>query len=769
MSKLVSSPVHILALMNRKKLINHYRSVINYLIANGIDTSIRMKNVNNHGVDRILTELYGLYYNYHKFFESSGLQPDQYRKEHIEMMGLEQLGRIARKLGFINISRINMNRVYLKQLILSKNLSIYTDDIKIMSKPMYKILPNETYEYDIKCINCDQPAVWCIRPKEPEFCNIHKPSDEPTYSVSYYCIVNGCYSKARYPKDKYPTKAYCKHHDLKIDTKKANSPNIKNNSNNRDNSIDKDTEDIGDIDLIPSELTVEEKMKLLPVKCHCTKSNGKFIIRFGYNNIPEFCECCRPTKSKNGEVTKRVYRRCIDCHDVEPSFGRFKKLSINPKTGTITTIGEKLYCGTCCKKHEGCIPLKNYICTICIKRKAYFKNKYCNLCKSKLGLKIKSTRNPCKFIDPTTNKQCDTNACYGLEGEPPSRCEPHARDDMIPRNYSKKCMCGEKKQPSYGLPGGKPECCKKCKTNNMIQLKKLNCDVKGCNKIPIFGKIHDDKPSKCKIHMEEDMVDIVNKKCDKCTSQPRYGLYGFGRTHCSIHKTDEMVEMTRKKCKKCKRMATFGYDRKEPKRCLLHMKRDMIDVLNIRCQKCNITLVRSINTICARCDPENSHIPKKELEIVDYLKETFNKFLTDTKIKYTYRHNKGANCMSRPDLYYEFDDHVIVVEIDEYQHKKYKCNIDNYRGDNMRMLQINKFCKKNCVFIRYNPDTYRVANRIQNVNSDDRKLILLNLLKRVYNKKYKHNLLVYRLFFDNETGDVKTKYTLKMENYLEDF
>ena len=72
----------------------------------------------------------------------------------------------------------------------------------------------------------------------------------------------------------------------------------------------------------------------------------------------------------------------------------------------------------------------------------------------------------CNYID------CEQIAYYGLKRDSPVRCKKH-KDNM--KLVSKLCKCGNNR-PSFNLPDEKVAiCCKKCKTDEMVDVKHKKC------------------------------------------------------------------------------------------------------------------------------------------------------------------------------------------------------------------------------------------------------------------------------------------------------
>ena len=71
--------------------------------------------------------------------------------------------------------------------------------------------------------------------------------------------------------------------------------------------------------------------------------------------------------------------------------------------------------------------------------------------------------------------------------------------------------------------------------------------------------------------------------------------------------------------------------------------------------------------------------------------------------------------LNKPDRVYNLGSHIVIVEIDEHQHKSYKCILygdmkeGRMKGERIRMYQIAQSFPEfpPCIFIRYNPDSYK--------------------------------------------------------------
>lgn len=70
-------------------------------------------------------------------------------------------------------------------------------------------------------------------------------------------------------------------------------------------------------------------------------------------------------------------------------------------------------------------------------------------------------------------------------------------------------------------------------------------------------------------------------------------------------------------------------------------------------------------------------------------------------------HDQGTYGRERPDFVFDAVTHMIVVEIDEDQHKYYPCECEQ-----IRMINISQSLGMPTIFIRYNPDKYQSSYRL---------------------------------------------------------
>lgn len=385
---------------------------------------------------------------------------------------------------------------------------------------------------------------------------------------------------------------------------------------------------------------------------------------------------------------------------------------------------------------------------------------------------------------------------FNYEGEKKGiYCVAHKLDKMINVlvKPESKCVECKVKSPTFGLPDGKATHCGKCRTKlklDLVDLVSNLCDVDGCQTNATRG-FPGEKPTKCKKHAQMNMIDVKNKKCQHpgCDKQPTYGLDKC--THCIEHKTDEMVDIKHdtEHCSEpdCKTRATYGFIGEKASRCKEHIEDGMVDTVSKMCITCNMIqpvynyknvkpplycnncklhgmvnimcsncascglfYVKSKDGLCSYCNPD-AHHQTREATVVDFLRSKGLSFI----------HNKsvGKVCGSyRPDIKIDCLTHLVIVEVDEDQHAQYddSCEI-------ARMLNIYQAEGLPCVFLRYNPDQFKIGNekRAHIVKQQVRLEILYKEIQKWVMRVPNSNIKVFRLFYTTKTEEFVEKFRIK--------
>ena len=89
-----------------------------------------------------------------------------------------------------------------------------------------------------------------------------------------------------------------------------------------------------------------------------------------------------------------------------------------------------------------------------------------------------------------------------------------------------------------------------------------------------------------------------------------------------------------------------------------------------------------------------------------------------------------CDILNRPDRIYDCNTHFVIVEIDENQHKGKRSSCSRGEaGELERMYKIQVATGMNCIFLRFNPDNFKVDGILQKVNMCERLTLLVKWLK----------------------------------------
>lgn len=461
---------------------------------------------------------------------------------------------------------------------------------------------------------------------------------------------------------------------------------------------------------------------------------------FGYKKGDKILYCGSHALINMKNVLNKM---CIKCENVQPTYNY-----PNEK--------KPIYCAACAL--SGMENIKDNKCKKCKKIVATFgykggKAEYCS--KDKLENMIDITKDYC--IEPG----CDIGASFNFENVMPYLyCDKHKKSGMV-NNKITKCRVCKIVSASYGIDG-KKECCAKCKSPDMISCVEQKyckeCNIKTaiygyengekeycgdhyltgminlkhnvchCGKIATFNFPGEKKPLYCKKDSEYGMIDITAIRCD-CGTTAGFGFPGNQPTKCSKDKLPGMIYEPTKKCtekledgKPCKEIAIYGTNR--ALHCEKHKEPNEYNKIEKECNSCNLITIVNDNGVCGFCDPDM-------IKTFRLAKQKDVKSLLDiNKIKYTlYDKVIDSQCgLERPDFLFDCNTHFVIIEVDEEQHKRNQC-------DDVRMFNISQTLGMKTIFIRYNPDSFKVKGMKQNVSKLKRHKILLKCLEEMKNKK----------------------------------
>lgn len=197
-------------------------------------------------------------------------------------------------------------------------------------------------------------------------------------------------------------------------------------------------------------------------------------------------------------------------------------------------------------------------------------------------------------------------------------------------------------------------------------------------------------------------------------------------------------------------MPSYGPPGKSSARCSKHKAQDDISYLERPCTSCGLRYrLASGKVLCAYCDPE-SKLPResRELKVAKFLREAFPDAV--------YIHNRsiaGRYCpevRSRPDFLFDRGTHIVVLEVDQHQHRygnnyTEACEIG-------RMYNIVASLGLPVYFLRYNPDGFKMGTRKISLSPGRRHTVLKKLLTAAFNwdPAQAEMMKVMYLFYDRE-------------------
>jgi hypothetical protein len=124
----------------------------------------------------------------------------------------------------------------------------------------------------------------------------------------------------------------------------------------------------------------------------------------------------------------------------------------------------------------------------------------------------------------------------------------------------------------------------------------------------------------------------------------------------------------------------------------------------------------------------------------------------------------------RPDFVYHLGTHVLIIEVDEGQHKSYLCTaygddkVGRMKGENIRMVQAAQcFDGLPVLYLRYNPDAYKGVK----VSEPERRGTLVRWVKACLVKEdWMEGVKVKYLFYD-QYDPVRTEWdSIELEDVI---
>jgi hypothetical protein len=180
-------------------------------------------------------------------------------------------------------------------------------------------------------------------------------------------------------------------------------------------------------------------------------------------------------------------------------------------------------------------------------------------------------------------------------------------------------------------------------------------------------------------------------------------------------------------------------------------------------------VVKKKDSKCGHCLPiARRNSPCKEARIAAEL----NQWALDGVISpYTSwnKANPDANrtvCGAyRPDFVWDMQHRVVILEVDEFQHKHYNYEL---RCELIRVSRIVEgFGGIPVHIIRYNPDAFKINGITRKTMYQERILLLKTQLSEALEQQdFEHQIVVQHLWFDQDTADLVTTQKFKtLEEY----
>jgi len=335
---------------------------------------------------------------------------------------------------------------------------------------------------------------------------------------------------------------------------------------------------------------------------------------------------------------------------------------------------------------------------------------------------------------------CVTRPTFGLVAGKPTRCAAHHAPDM--RDVvTKTCQFdGCTTVPAFGLAGGKPTHCGAHRTPDMRDVKSKTCQFDGCVTRPSYGLVAG-KPTHCAAHRAPDMRDMMNRTCqfDGCVTRPWYGEPGLAVTACAAHRTAGMIVYSNRRCiiSTCREIAVFGTIGRQL-HCETHAVAGEINLIERACASCGLlNIIHPVTKLCGYCDPAQKAcrpVKRKELEIKGLLESEGWRCVHDQRLA------DPCGLRDRPDFVIDVGYCIVIIEVDEHQHREYMCarvcecpeSARHCKCQQARMIDIGQVAGMPTVWIRYNPDAFQtMTGQSGKVSGAARRQALARMVKYI--------------------------------------
>jgi hypothetical protein len=237
-------------------------------------------------------------------------------------------------------------------------------------------------------------------------------------------------------------------------------------------------------------------------------------------------------------------------------------------------------------------------------------------------------------------------------------------------------------------------------------------------------------------------IDVRNSKCETCDKRAEFNIPGQKPIACTHCKIVGMVKFPRKRCvqKACKEIAIYGIcDRV---RCEKHKNEDDFNLVERKCISCGLDYILNSHSRCDACEPSTylKYSKRKELRIKNLLDANRIIYVHDTMV-YEFACGK-----ERPDFLIPCENHDIILEVDENNHKYIPKKCENIRMFNI----VQGSMGRKRFFIRYNPDEFKLlkTKRKSQISQARKEKHLLEWIEIAKNRKMDTSGEYVKLFYD---------------------
>ena len=359
-------------------------------------------------------------------------------------------------------------------------------------------------------------------------------------------------------------------------------------------------------------------------------------------------------------------------------------------------------------------------------------------------------------------------------------CSKHGRENGSSVNVQdKRCeVPGCKLSPSFGPAGGNRSSAICCSTHGnergLVNVWHKQCEAPGCTLSPSFGPTGGNRSSAicCSTHgNERGFVNVWHKQCEApgCKLRPSFGPTGGNRSSaicCSTHGNERGLVNVINQCEApgCTIFPCYGIEGGRREFCYTHSDpRKHMNVVHKRCATCTLLPAKFIHPNsktkqCLECDPRiRAKTKQKEIVVKRVLEAAFK---DDTVIRELFVSFCGGgsdrtecgrtqSLSARCDFVLYNEHAVVVVEVDEDQHKHYCRQREIARAQDIVVSLIQGGNPLPVTVIRFNPDAFKIDKKTRRIPSQIRHAKLVEVIRDGLKSNAPHHTwsLVY-MYYD---------------------